>query len=306
MAMIVVMVLTLFLSVYQPAQAATIPTFTITAVVKDKTVTIKTANFPASRTFEVRMGFYGSYGWGTWVTQFSSGSGGTLTKTFNIPAAYKGQAIIAIRTDSTTGGYYAYNWFYNNNTALSPSMAITSVVPRTSVTIKTANFPAGKTFKVLMKKAGSNGVGGTYITSFSSGSGGTLTKTFTIPTALKYEDKLTIRLESGTTYVYYKDFANYSGIPTFSITAVKKDTTVTVKTSNFPANKTFEVRMGYYGDYGYGTWVTQFNSGTGGALTKTFNIPAAYKGETQISIRMDDITTNVYYAYNWFWNNNAP
>jgi hypothetical protein len=48
------------------------------------------------------------------VTTINSGSGGTFTGTYKIPADLAGQGRIAIRLEATSGGYYAFNWFYNN------------------------------------------------------------------------------------------------------------------------------------------------------------------------------------------------
>ena len=93
----------------------TIPTFSIDSVVKDSTVTIVTKNFPASDTFTVTMGKFGTLGvGGATVTSVGSGTGGTQTFTFNIPASLKGESRIAIRLQSPTSGYFSYNWFYNN------------------------------------------------------------------------------------------------------------------------------------------------------------------------------------------------
>jgi len=90
------------------------PTFSITSVTTDDTVTILTANFPANDTFNVYMGEFGTRGiGGTKVGSVDSGSGGTLTYTFDIPDAYKGDYTIAIRLESPTSGYYSYNWFNN-------------------------------------------------------------------------------------------------------------------------------------------------------------------------------------------------
>jgi hypothetical protein len=85
-------------------------------VVKETSVTILTANFPASDTFNVTMGAYGTQGiGGISVGTVNSGAGGSFTATFNIPAALIGSNKIAIRLQSSTSGYYSYNWFYNNN-----------------------------------------------------------------------------------------------------------------------------------------------------------------------------------------------
>jgi hypothetical protein len=92
-----------------------IPTFAITAVIEDNSVTIKTNNFPPNYEFKVLMGKMGTRGiGGIQVATISSGSGGTFAETFNIPDALAGHYRIAIRLESTTGGFYAYNWFYNN------------------------------------------------------------------------------------------------------------------------------------------------------------------------------------------------
>jgi len=222
-----------------------IPTFSISAVVEDTSVTIKTNNFPADRTFTVRMGAYGTRAIGGIVvgTQ-TSGTGGVFEATYTIPAALKGSTRIAIRMDSTTGGFFAYNWFWNSTATVSTGTV--TPVPSGTVTPTRTATPGG-------------------------------------PTATP----------------------SYAGFPTFSISAVVKDTSVTIAGKNFPPNQTFTVRMGAYGTLGIGGIVVgTLSSGTGGSLTATFNIPSALQGSTKIAIRMD--SPQGYFAYNWFWNNNAP
>lgn len=101
----------------KPPVKAEIPTFVISSVVRDQSVTIKTNNFPANDTFVVRMGEMGTRGVnGIKVDQISSGSGDELTLTFNIPASLQGSRQIAIRLESPGSGYYSFNWFYNRTT----------------------------------------------------------------------------------------------------------------------------------------------------------------------------------------------
>ena len=204
-----------------------IPTFSIVSVVKGTSVTIKTNNFPAGKTFTVRMGAYGTKAiGGIEVGTTDSGSGGAFEKTYNIPESLKGSAKIAIRMDSTTGGYYAYNWFNNSDITAGETPSATAV-------------------------------------------------------------------------------SGYTGYPTFSISAVVKDTSVTIKAKNVPAGQTFTMKMGAYGTKGIGgTTVGTKDSGTGGTFEATFNIPEGLKGSTKIAIRMD--CPAGYYAYNWFWNNTYP
>jgi hypothetical protein len=216
------------ISIYPVLAYSGYPTFNITAVVKDDTVTIQGYNFPANDKFTVTMGAYGTRGVGGYVVETtSSGSGGSFSKTYKIPSKLAGSYRIAIRLESPTTGYYAYNWFYNNSTSSTPS--------------KTP-----------------------------------------VPTS------------------------TYKGYPTFSISAVTKDKSVTIKGTNFPANDKFTVTMGAYGTAGIGgTLVGTQDSNAGGSLTATYTIPASLAGSYRIAIRLQSPTSG-YYAYNWFYNNNAP
>ena len=61
------------------------------------------------------MGAHGTYAvGGVVVDTVTTDGGGTITDTFSVPAALAGSTRIAIRLQSSTTGYYAYNWFYNN------------------------------------------------------------------------------------------------------------------------------------------------------------------------------------------------
>lgn len=97
--------------------------------------------------------------------------------------------------------------------------------------------------------------------------------------------------------------------PTFTICTVERDQSVTIVTSNFPANQQFTVRMRpMYARHSQGYEVGTIDSGQGGSLTATFNIPPELAGYHRIAIRA---ATNhmwpvmPYFAYNWFYNNTA-
>ena len=69
-------------------------------MVKDNTVTIRTNNFPADRTFIVMMGKYGTLGiGGIEVATTDSGAGGSFEATYTIPAELLGQSRIAVRLE---------------------------------------------------------------------------------------------------------------------------------------------------------------------------------------------------------------
>ncbi len=320
-----------------------IPTFNITAVDVGNTVTIVTYNFPANDTFQVLMNTMGTRGvGGVVVATVNSGAGGSFTQTFNIPASLKDHERIAIRLQSPTSGYFSYNWFWNNTSGgvpvtgptpvpfVTPTFSITAVVADTTVSIQTANFPANDTFDVLMNYMGTRGVGGIKVATVNSGAGGAFTQTFNIPAALAGQGRIAIRLQSPTSgYFSYNWFYNNTTgdvpvtgptptpgptatqrppfvTPTFTITGVVRDATVSIQTANFPANDNFVVTMGAYGTQGVGgVNVGTFNSGAGGALAATFNVPASMAGVDRIAIRLQSPTSG-YYSYNWFWNNTYP
>jgi len=212
-----------------------------------------------------------------------------------------------------------------------PTFSISDVVADSKVTIKTYNLPKNTDFRVLMGKYGTLAIGGTEVATTNSGSGGTQSFTYDIPAGLKGLDRIAIRMEAktGVAYFAYNWFWNntsavpvpttvvsptpvvtpipgYSGIPTFSILAVVRDSKVTIKTYNLPKDTDFKVSMGLYGTLALGgTVVATTGSGDGGSKEFTYDIPDGLKGLDRIAIRMDS-TSSPYYAYNWFWNYNAP
>lgn len=202
-----------------------------------------------------------------------------------------------------------------------PTISIVSVVTDQTVTIQTHNYPRGQIFTVRMNYMGTAGVGGEVVGTFDS-SRGDSTATYTIPTFLRGQQQIAIRLDSAQGYYSFNWFWNnttgtsggsggqpvpppsYVGIPTFSIVSVTTDTNVTILTSNFPPNQLFDVTMGLMYTQGIGgIKVGEINSGAGGAIQQTFNIPAELRGQARIAIRAQTRHANPFYAYNWFWNN---
>lgn len=114
--------------------------------------------------------------------------------------------------------------------------------------------------------------------------------------------KLCVALEDSST----PQIPNTGGkIPTFQIVSVAKDKSVTIQTANLPANDSFRVTMGEYGTRGVnGIKVATTESGKGGKLTLTYDIPAELQGESRIAIRLQSPTSG-YFSFNWFWNSTA-
>ena len=330
-----IVIVALFGSIFagvSQVQASTYPTFSISEVKTDESVTILTNNMPANKNFNVLMGEIGTKGIdGIIVAALNSDKGGSFLATFPIPEQLKGRAQIAIRLEGTDNPYYAYNWFWNdakNGTwpedyppaqpptcaCNIPTFSIKSVVKGEDVTITTYNFPKNVEFTVLMGKMWTRGINGIEVATLNSGEGGSFEATFDIPAELANEERIAIRLEGTGGYYAYNWFWNntastppaepvdgYSGYPYFFITAVEKDTTVSIKAYNLPKDTDFTVLMGKMWTMGInGIEVTTLNSGEGGTLEATFDIPAELAGEQRIAIRLQG---EVYYAYNWFWNN---
>lgn len=184
--------------------------FVVTSVVRDVSVTIRTANFPDNVLFEVSIGR--RQGGGTnWIktADLDSGKGGKFKATFDIPKEFAGASTLFIKLEQAkknksvarsfsnatyspgTGGPY-----YPTNIGTIPTIWIQSVVRDSTVTIRTANFPSGLDFQVLMGPFGTAGIGGYYVTTFNSGAGGAMTLTFNIPPQLYGSHRIAIRTQN--------------------------------------------------------------------------------------------------------------
>jgi hypothetical protein len=97
---------------------------------------------------------------------------------------------------------------------------------------------------------------------------------------------------------------NYSGHPYITITKVDRDNTVTFRATHLPPDDAFEVFIGKMGTRGVkGIDVDSFDTGDGGSLTMTVDIPSEFHGDRRIAIRIQSATESGYFAYNWFYNN---
>ena len=113
-----------------------------------------------------------------------------------------------------------------------------------------------------------------------------------------------LALPAGSTLI--TPLTSSSTVPSFTIESVIKDQSVSIKTNNFPANQIFNATMGPMGTKGInGISVGTLDSGIGGIIDASFNIPPELAGNNQISIRLQTEDLYPYYAFNWFYNNTA-
>lgn len=228
--------------------AATIPTISIIDVVAGQTVTIQTANFPPDQTFRVTMGKIGTRGIdGIEVDSTNSEAGGVLTETYTIPPELRDEALISIRLESPQG-FFSYNWFFNTTasvpvtgttatpaptatatlsptpaptgtttpaTAVSgiPTITITGVVRDQQVSIQAANFPPDQNVRVMLGKMGTRGISGIVVDTTPSGSTGSFSGIYSIPSELAGMGQIAIRLESTGGYFGYNWFFNNTTTP---------------------------------------------------------------------------------------------
>lgn len=206
-----------------------------------------------------------------------------------------------------------------------PTFSIVSVAQGTSVTIQGSNFPPNDTFWIRMNTMGTQGIGGSIVETVTTDAGGNLSDTsYNIPNELVSDNKIAIRLISPVTgYYAYNWFYNntqagantggpvssssYSGYPSFTIAAVQRDKNVTISASNFPPNDEFYVRLNTMGTQGINGDVVQTvtTDASGNLNDLVYFIPDGLKTSHQIAIRLES-KSSIYYAYNWFYNNNAP
>jgi len=96
---------------------ASVPTFSITSVVRNQKVTISGSNFPPNEKFNVLMGPLSTQAInGILVTTITTPQSGQFTATFDIPNALQGDSQIAIRLQSPISNFYSYNCFNNTST----------------------------------------------------------------------------------------------------------------------------------------------------------------------------------------------
>jgi hypothetical protein len=195
-----------------------------------------------------------------------------------------------------------------------PIFSFTTIKAGETVTVHGENFPKDTNFNVRMDVFGDLAVDGINVGVVNSGTG-TFDATFAIPSSLKNERTIAMRMDAASGWYSYNWFTNQSvtsptptqpspvggGKPFIDIVAVDKNNAVTVQTGRFPANQNFTIRVGPFNDFFKKYVVTgSVNSGSGGTFKFTVQLPAAVKDVETITIRLD--SNSGAYAFNAFKN----
>jgi hypothetical protein len=222
---IVLMLLALVvMAMPRPVQAAAGASVEIVSVKADESVTIRVKGFPANLTLVARLDRSGNAGIdGIVVGEIKTGTGADFEATLKFPAELKGVSTISVRLESTTGGWYAYNWFTNKSSSVAgpttPSTNPQTVSPAVKLygldagkaTFRVTGFPANVNFNVRIGPFFNFWKGGSDVVTINSGKGGTFDFTVTLPTGLKAGELTTIRMDSvggSVHYVAYNAFKN--------------------------------------------------------------------------------------------------
>jgi hypothetical protein len=207
--------------------STTKPFIEVTAVNKNKEITVSATNFPANVDFYVRIGPYASFFSNQKVMlNFNSGTGGSFKFNVALPDIVKDVDLVTIRVDSLNvrPSIFAYNAFHNVNlgtvnstpsptptTTVKPAVDVIAIEKNTRITVSASGFPANIYFSVRIGPYYTFGRDQQVVQTFNSGNGGSFIFNVDLPAIVKEVDLITIRLDSvsgSTHYVAYNAFYN--------------------------------------------------------------------------------------------------
>jgi LysM repeat protein len=172
------------------------------------------------------------------------------------------------------------------------------------VTLQGKKMVANSRYTIYLSKYGAYPTGAIFMGSVLTDKNGAFTKTYRIPSKLVDIAKIAIHLSNGrdaTSNWFINATAEGNtggeGAPefSFSISSVEEGEWVRIRTSNLPANVTFDVRMGKAGSKGVnGIKVGTLRDEDGGSLRATFDIPSQWQGRSKIDIRIENKALGIY------------
>lgn len=204
------------------------------------------------------------------------------------------------------------------------SLSVLSVQKDKSVTVQVMNMPANTLFQVRLNTIGTQGANGTIAGTAKTNSQGYFKATFSIPSELKGQGTIAIRVEgkNNPALYAYNWFYNASSsttssstastttttIPTgayssgnITVTSVEEDKNVTIKVTNAPANILLAVWVDWQNRSGalQGAQVGTVRTSSSGSVNETFNLPSKASDRAELRIRLQG---GGYLAYHWFLN----
>jgi hypothetical protein len=173
------------------------------------------------------------------------------------------------------------------------------------VTLQGKKLVANSRYSVYLSKFGAYPSGAIFMGSVLTNKYGAFTRTYNIPGKLVDIAKIAINLSNGrdaTSNWFINATAEGNtggeGAPafSFSISSVEEDEWVKIRTSNLPANVTFDVLMGKSGSKGVnGIKVGTLADDDGGSVRATFDIPSQLQGRSKLDIRLENKSLGISY-----------
>ncbi len=268
------------------------PSFSVTDVMVDESVSILTRDFPAQTEFTVRMKDLASIGDFVDVARFNSQAGGSFAVTFPIP-----EELFGVRNVSMT---------------LTDGKGL-SITGSFSITVYEETLP-------VLPEVTIEPIGGQEIV---------LQNPVPVATVVPQNEPIVLVnpiIQQPVPVAPRRAPCNRCAVPMFKIVGVVKNQSVEVETLNFPLQTDFIVRMGYFSDpktctpmgcfipsemgpdkIFVGFEAGTYSSGNNVSERATFQIPAAIKHMSPLYVRFDEVCGGCgYYSFNYFWNNNYP
>jgi hypothetical protein len=194
----------------------------------------------------------------------------------------------------------------NSGSSTDVRVSATSVEEDKEVTLSATKLLANTRYSVYLGKYASYPSEAVLVGYVYTDAKGAFTKTFNIPGRLADVVKILISVTNGRGDVASNWFINATsdsntggiGSPafSFSIASMKSDQWVKIKTSNLPANVTFNIFMGKSGSKGVnGTLVGTLRDKDGGTIRATYDIPSELHGKSKIDIRLENKQLGISY-----------
>ncbi|HPS47401.1 MAG TPA: hypothetical protein PKX37_02865 [Flexilinea sp.] len=279
------------------------PSYTITSVTVDQSVSILTLNFPADTEFIVRMKDLNSVSDYIDVAKFNTQSGGSFTATFPIPAELVGKKSIGMLL-SNNNGIEIPSTFSNEamtetvatvcDYSVLPSFTIDSVVKGKSITVTTGTFPANQSFTVKM---GYYAAGAPAAHHHCGG--------HDCPTSDPWypwmdPDADVTPAPSPEPEMYPIPDPSFSWLFGPMIPGCGTSGCVNFHLGGATPH------AGLIPTYFVGFEVGTYDSADGSPQTVSYDIPEELKGYSPIIVRFEDKGSCGFYGYNYFWNADFP
>jgi LysM repeat protein len=218
---------------------------------------------------------------------------------------YPGQSLCVSLTGTVTTPVAA------PSTSSGIRVSATSVHEDKDVTLAGKNLVANSRYSVYFSKFGTSFSNAILMGYVYADTKGAFTRTYRIPGKLVDVSKIYVYLDNGSdaTYNWFINatsdtYTGGDGAPafSFSVTSVKSDKEVKIKTTNMPPNVTFNVYMGKTGTKGVdGILVGTLRADEDGSVRGTFDIPEKLQGRSKIDIRLQNDSLGIS-AYQTFEN----